>query len=168
MQISRKGAIALVGFLIAVTAAPASAKEITFRNDTCADLSLEGSADNACFGTGACTLELPAYGTKHVRLREGYSPKWAQISVVGTCEEQEYSVAGICAIDLEDALRDKGFNTSVAPTIGPSGQRPIFEDVLGSLDQGSDFATVTISTSLCESGAGLGDSDVCAPRCTVD
>lgn len=48
------------------------------------------------------------------------------------------------------------------------GQRPIFEDILGTLDQGGDFATVTISNGLCESGAGLGDGDICEPRCTVD
>lgn len=86
---------------------------------------------------------------------------------MGVCEEQAYTVAGTCTVDLEDVLRSKGIDLEDVPEIGALSPRPIFEDVPGFPGQGGNFAAVTISVGVCEGGDDPGDGDTCAPRCSV-
>jgi len=138
---------------------------IAFKNDSCVAIHLEAEGNDACFGYGGCQVQVAPYQTKHVELRPGVRPKWAQINVTGSCEEKQLTLVGQCAVDLEQVFRGSGYVPGRAPGEGAGGLTPAFEEVVGPFDPGVSFATVRLSVGLCEEIDG---HDRCDVRCDVN
>ncbi|HBM88569.1 MAG: hypothetical protein P1U69_05630 [Parvibaculaceae bacterium] len=143
----------------------AAGNVIAFKNDSCVAIHLEAEGNDACFGYGGCQIQVAPYQTKHVELRPGVRPKWAQINVTGSCEEKQLTLVGQCAVDLEQVFRGSGYMPGRALGEGTGDLTPAFEEVVGPFDPGVSFATVRLSVGLCEEMDG---HDRCDVRCDVD
>lgn len=152
---------------IAALAGPvwADGNVIAFKNDSCVAIHLEAEGNDSCFGYGGCQVQVAPYQTKHVELRPGVRPKWAQINVTGSCEEKQLTLAGQCAVDLEQVFRSSGYVSGRRPGEGPDDLSPAFEEIVGPFDPGVSFATVRLSVGICEEVDG---QDHCDVRCEVD
>ena len=156
------GLFALMGMY---STAFASGNVLAFQNDSCVAIHLHAEGNNACFGYGGCSFDIAPRATKQVSLRPGVRPKWAQITVNGSCDTQKIVMSGQCAIDLEHVFRESGYIRNGAPGEGStSGQRPIFEEITGPFDAGVTFATVKLNVGVCEHIDGV---DHCDVRCTT-
>jgi hypothetical protein len=166
MKRIKKVTLAVLVFLFGANAAASAAGNvISFQNDTCVAVHLEAEGNNACFGYGGCSLDIAPHGSKQVSLRPGVRPKWAQITVSGSCETQKLSMNGQCAVDLEQVFRESGYLRDSAPGESLRDAQPIFEEITGPFDQGVSFATVKLNVGLCELVDGV---DHCDVRCSVD
>ncbi|MCE8000021.1 MAG: hypothetical protein HEP70_14280 [Rhodobiaceae bacterium] len=152
---------------IAALAGPvlAAGNVIAFKNDSCVAIHLEAEGNDSCFGYGGCQVQVAPYQTKHVELRPGVRPKWAQINVTGSCAEKQLTLAGQCAVDLEQVFRGSGYVSGARPGESPSDLSPAFEEIVGPFDPGVSFATVRLSVGICEDVDG---QDRCDVRCEVD
>jgi len=143
---------------------------IAFENRTCGDIQLEATGNNACFGYGGCSLDIPKRGTERVRLRAGVQPRWAQVRVNGQCDAPAPTVIkGECAVDLSDLFRAPGGVRTprpdeAMPTDGLA-RDPFFERLTGPLDPGLTFAHVSIDLGMCETGED--GKDLCGVQCNV-
>ncbi|MEQ9146508.1 MAG: hypothetical protein RLO08_19320 [Parvibaculaceae bacterium] len=151
--------------LMVSSGALASGNLISFQNDTCVSIQLQAEGNDSCFGYGGCSLSIAPYDTKQVRLREGVRPKWAQVTVTGTCEEKNIVLEGQCAVDLEEIFRESGYRRDGAPRDPVLGGKPIFEEITGPYDPGVSHASVHLGIGLCEEVDG---KDQCDVRCTTD
>jgi len=152
-------------FFLSAGAALADGNVIAFKNESCVAIHLEAEGNDACFGYGGCQVQIAPHQTKHVQLRKGVRPKWAQISVTGSCEEKKLTLAGQCAVDLEHAFRESGYLPGPQPGEGAMERSPAFEEIVGPFDRGVSFATVRLSVGLCEEEDG---HDRCEVRCEVN
>ncbi len=157
----------VVALILGVLAGPAIAEGnvIAFKNDSCVAIHLEAQGNDACFGATGCQVQIAPYRTKHVALRPGVRPKWARISVTGTCEEKQLTLAGQCAVDLERVFRQSGYTSGRRPGEGAGDITPTFEEIVGPFDPGVSLATVRLSVGVCEETDGY---DRCEVRCNVN
>ncbi len=151
--------------IVSMGGALADNNVIAFKNSSCVAIHLEAEGNDACFGYGGCQIQIAPYQTKHVQLREGVRPKWAQINVTGSCEEKQLVLAGHCAIDLEHVFRERGYLSGPQPVGREMERSPAFEEIVGPLDRGVSFATIRLSVGLCEEEDG---HDRCDVRCDVN
>lgn len=164
-----------VGVLMLVSSAPARASEfaIAFKNRTCGEILLSATGNDSCFGAGGCELSIPRNGTERVALREGVRPRWARVTIKGTCEEEPpVVIEGSCAIDLSRLFRPGGYHPThpgrgtgeIKP--GEMAAPPIFEQITGPFDPGVAFASVDIGLGICEDMAD--GRQHCAVACGAD
>ncbi|AWZ01001.1 hypothetical protein RHODOSMS8_01465 [Rhodobiaceae bacterium] len=160
-----RSSIIAAGLVVLAVPVMAEGNVIAFKNDSCVAIHLEAEGNDACFGYGGCQIQVAPYQTKHVELRSGVRPKWAQITVTGSCEEKQITLVGQCAVDLEQVFRGSGYVPGRAPGEGAGGLTPAFEEVVGPFDPGVSFATVRLSVGVCEEIDG---HDRCDVRCDVN
>lgn len=160
-----RSSIIAAGLVVLAVPVMAEGNVIAFKNDSCVAIHLEAEGNDACFGYGGCQIQVAPYQTKHVELRSGVRPKWAQITVTGSCEEKQITLVGQCAVDLEQVFRGSGYVPGRAPGEGAGGLTPAFEEVVGPFDPGVSFATVRLSVGVCEEIDG---HDHCDVRCDVN
>jgi len=158
-------AVGLLSVAALTNSAQAAGNVIAFQNDSCVSVHLEAEGNNACFGYGGCSLDIAPHESKQVSLRPGVRPKWAQITVSGTCETQKIEMAGQCAVDLEDVFRESGYMRNAPVNRDLRDENPIFEEITGPFDAGVAFATVRLNVGVCEVVDGV---DHCDVRCTTD
>ncbi|MCR9243046.1 MAG: hypothetical protein NXH87_16825 [Rhodobiaceae bacterium] len=160
-----RSSIIAAGLVVLAVPVMAEGNVIAFKNDSCVAIHLEAEGNDSCFGYGGCQIQVAPYQTKHVELRSGVRPKWAQITVTGSCEEKQITLVGQCAVDLEQVFRGSGYVPGRAPGEGAGGLTPAFEEVVGPFDPGVSFATVRLSVGVCEEIDG---HDRCDVRCDVN
>ncbi len=164
MQTLFRSSLIAAGFLALAAPALAEGNVIAFKNDSCVAVHLEAEGNDSCFGYGGCQIQIAPHQTKHVELRPGVRPKWAQINVTGSCEAEQLTLAGQCAVDLEHVFRGSGYSSGRLPGEGAGDLTPAFEEVVGPFDPGVSFATVRLSVGICEEVDGY---DHCDVRCDV-
>lgn len=165
MQTLSQSMILAAGIVALAGPAWAEGNVIAFKNDSCVAIHLEAEGNDSCFGYGGCQVQVAPYQTKHVELRPGVRPKWAQINVTGSCEEKQLTLAGQCAVDLERVFRGSGYVSGRRPGEDLDDLAPAFEEIVGPVDPGVSFATVRLRVGICEEVDG---QDHCDVRCEVD
>jgi hypothetical protein len=158
-------AVWIAVLFLSASVAVAETNVIAFKNNSCVAIHLEAEGNDACFGYGGCQVQIAPYQTKHVQLRDGVRPKWAQINVTGSCEEKQITLVGQCAVDLEHVFRASGYLPGPQAGEREIDRSPAFEEIVGPFDRGVSFATIRLNVGVCEEEDG---HDRCDVRCDVN